>query len=174
MTTRPRSSRDQAERGSVAVDLAVGYVPIMVLVALVVVVCVRYASAAIDVNAAAAAAARQASIARTAGGASSSARDLAATMLADRQITCRPRTVVVDLASMRPGGTVSVTVRCTVKLSDLYGLGLPGTVTITGSSVQPVDTYRADSRSGTFATARPSRANTGSPARARADGEVLQ
>ncbi|PZG09550.1 TadE family protein, partial [Micromonospora craterilacus] len=54
-----------SDRGSVAVEVALGYVPLMVLAVLAIVACLRLTSAAIDVNSAAAAAARQASLAAT-------------------------------------------------------------------------------------------------------------
>jgi multisubunit Na+/H+ antiporter MnhE subunit len=123
--------------------MALGYVPLMVLAAIAVVACLRLVSAAIDVNSAAAAAARQASIARTPATAVAGGNDAAAATLDRRSITCQPSTVTVDTAAMRPGGQVAVTIACTVHLEDLYGLGLPGAITITGTARQPVDTYRS-------------------------------
>jgi Flp pilus assembly protein TadG len=132
----------RGERGSVSVEMAVGYVPLMMLAALAVVACVRLASTAIDVNGAAAAAARQASIARNPAGAVASGVDAANAALTGRSVTCQPRRITVDTASMAPGGQVAVTVSCTVRTSDLTGLGLPGSITITRTSRQPVDTFR--------------------------------
>lgn len=139
---RRRAARLRGDQGSVSVEMALSYVPLMVLAALAVVACLRLASAAIDVNSAAAAAARQASLARTPGEARAAGADGASATLAGRPFTCQPSTVTVDPGAFVPGGQVSATVACTVRLEDLYGLGLPGTITIRGTSHQPLDTYR--------------------------------
>lgn len=139
---RRRSIRLRGDSGSVSVEMALSYVPLMVLAALAVVACLRLASAAIDVNSAASAAARQASLARTPGEARAAAADGASATLAGRPFTCQPSTVTVNSGAFVPGGQVSVTIACTVRLEDLYGLGLPGAITIRSTSYQPLDTYR--------------------------------
>ncbi|MFI9643558.1 hypothetical protein ACIG87_26485 [Micromonospora sp. NPDC051925] len=121
--------------------MALTYVPLMVLAALAVVACLRLASADSDVNAAAAAAARQASLARTPAAAIADGRDAAAATLQGRNLTCQPHTTSISTGAMIPGGVVSATVVCTVHLEDLFGLGLPGTVTLSATSSQPVDRY---------------------------------
>ena len=130
------------ERGSVAVELVLGYVPLMILTCVAVVACLRLVSASIDVNAAAAAAARQASLGRDPAAAVAGGRDAAAATLAGRSITCQTFTVTVDTAGLAPGGQVAATVVCRIQLADLYGLGLPGSVTVSGAARQPVDSYR--------------------------------
>lgn len=134
--------RPRGDTGSVSVDMVLGYVPLMILVTLAVVACVRLASAVSDVNAAAAAAARASSLARSPGTAATAGQAAAADLLAGRRVTCQPSTVAVDTTAMAPGGQVGVTVRCTVHLSDLIGLGLPGTVELSGTARQPIDVYR--------------------------------
>src|SRR5688572_15803806 len=111
--------RLSGDRGSVFVELALGYVPIMVLTVVAVVAVARIVSAQMDVNSAAAAAARQASLAHTPGAAVAAAEDAADAALTGRTLTCRPRTVHVHTGSMAPGGQVTVTVDCTVALQDL-------------------------------------------------------
>jgi Flp pilus assembly protein TadG len=138
----PRQRGAASDAGSVSLEMALLYIPLMVLAALVVVMCVRIASAASDVNSAAAAAARQASIARSTSGAVSGGRDGAGATLDARRIPCQPRTVSVDTSAMAPGGSVAVSVSCRVSLSDLSGLGLPGTITLRSTSRQVVDTFR--------------------------------
>lgn len=130
------------EAGSISVEMALFYVPLMVLVALVVVTFVRIASAASDVNSAAAAAARQASIARSTSGAVAGGRNAAAATLGARHLPCQPRTVRVNTSAMAPGGLVTVTISCRISLADLMGLGLPGSVTLRSTSRQVIDTYR--------------------------------
>jgi hypothetical protein len=134
-------SRVRGDAGSVSTEIVLTYVPLMVLAVLAIVACLRLVSADSDVHSAAAAAARQASLARTPAGAVAGGQDAAAATLQGRDITCQPHTVTVNTAAMAPGGQVAVTVVCTVHLEDLFGLGLPGSVTITGTARQPVDTY---------------------------------
>ncbi len=143
-TVRPPAGRLAALRGdegSVSTEIALTYVPLMVLAALAVVACLRLASADSDVNAAAAAAARQASLARTPAAAVAGGRDAAAATLQGRNMTCRPHSTSISTGGLVPDGVVSATVVCTVHLEDLFGLGLPGSVTLSGTSSQPVDRY---------------------------------
>jgi len=139
---RAMRRRLSGDRGSVFVELALGYIPIMVLTVVAVVAVARVVSAQMDVNAAAAAAARQASLAYTPGAAVAGAEDAADAALTGRTLTCRPRTISVNAGSMAPGGQVTVTVDCTVALQDLFGLGMPGAMTVTSEATQPLDTYR--------------------------------
>jgi hypothetical protein len=140
MLTR-RLSRLRGDEGSVSTEIALTYVPLMVLAALAIVACLRLVSADSDVHAAAAAAARQASLARTPAGAVAGGQDAAAATLQGRNMTCQPHTTSISTGGMAPGGQVSATVVCTVHLEDLFGLGLPGTVTLSGTASQPVDRY---------------------------------
>jgi hypothetical protein len=50
--------------------------------------------------------------------------------------------VSVDTTAFRPGGQVTVTVRCTARLSDVALAGFPGSKTLTGSSVSPLERLR--------------------------------
>ncbi|WP_030442485.1 TadE/TadG family type IV pilus assembly protein [Actinoplanes subtropicus] len=134
--------RLSGDRGSVIVEVGLGYAPIMVLAIVAVIAVVRIVSAQMDVNSAAAAAARQASLAYTPGAATAGAQDAATATLAGRTLTCRPRTMNVNAGSMAPGGQVTVTIDCTVALRDLFGVGLPGALTVTSQSTQPLDIYR--------------------------------
>jgi Flp pilus assembly protein TadG len=60
-----------------------------------------------------------------------------------RSRTCASAAVVTNVAAFRPGGWVTVTVTCTVDLSDLSLPGIPGSTKITESSTAPVDPYRS-------------------------------
>lgn len=136
-----RLTRLRADEGSVSTEIALAYVPLMVLAALAIIACLRLVSADSDVHAAAAAAARQASLARTPAGAVAGGKDAAAATLQGRNVTCQPHTASISTGEMAPGGQVSATVVCTVHLEDLFGLGLPGSLTLSGSASQPVDHY---------------------------------
>lgn len=136
-----RLTRLRDDEGSVSTEIALSYVPLMVLAALAIIACLRLVSANSDVHAAAAAAARQASLVRTPAGAVAAGKDAAAATLQGRNMTCQPHTTTLNTGGMTPGGQVSVTVDCTVHLEDLFGLGLPGSVTLSSTASQPVDRY---------------------------------
>lgn len=132
------------DRGSVNVELVLGYTPVMILVLLGLFAVVRIVSAQIDVNAASSAAARQASLAFTPAAAQAGAEQAAAASLTGRTLTCQPRSIVVDTGTMVPGSPVTVQIACTVSLQDLFGLGLPGSMTITGDATQVLDVFRSE------------------------------
>jgi Flp pilus assembly protein TadG len=127
------------ERGAVAVEYAIG-IPLLVLVVLLAAGSFAMARATIDVNTAASSAARAASLSRDAAAARSAAADAAHANLAGRCVTL---TVHVDTNAFRRGGSVTVTVACTVSTQRLTGLGLPGTTTLSAASTSPVDVFRS-------------------------------
>lgn len=126
------------ERGSIAVELALG-APLSVLLVFLLIAAFHLARASVDVNSAAAAASRAASIARTADAANRAARDSAQSNLAGR---CARLAVDVDAQQFRRGGTVTVSLACTVSTRGLTGVGLPGALTVRAASTSPVDFYR--------------------------------
>ncbi|MBG0569001.1 TadE family protein [Actinoplanes aureus] len=138
-TGAPASGRDD-DRGSIAVELALG-VPMAVLLIFLLVGAFNVGRATIDVNSAAGAASRSASLARTAPAAAAAAHGSATANLSDR---CARMSVTVDTSQFRRGGTVTVEVRCTVTTHGLLGIGLPGSLTMTAASSSPLDRYRAD------------------------------
>lgn len=141
---RRLSSRDR-ERGSEAIEAAVG-VPAFLLFIAMIIGAGRFAIAQQAIDAAAADAARSASIARTQSLAESSATAGATARLANQQLQCLSTRVNVDVTGFAapPGtpATVTATVRCTVNLSDVTIPGLPGDRTITSTMTSPIDTYR--------------------------------
>jgi hypothetical protein len=50
--------------------------------------------------------------------------------------------VTVDTSDFRRGGTVRVTVACTVNTKGLLGVRLPGSITTRATSSSPLDLYR--------------------------------
>ena len=52
--------------------------------------------------------------------------------------------ITPDTGDFTPGGVVTVTVSCTVQLSGLGLLRIPGSETITASASSPIDVYRGD------------------------------
>lgn len=142
MTLKRRRPHD--DRGTAAAELAVA-APVLMLVIMLAVAGGRLALAQAGVEQAATDAARSASIARNPGEASSDAAAAAAAGLANH-LTCASTSVSVDTGGFAlPVGTpatVSVTVTCTVPLSDLGVPALPGQRAITATAVSPLDTYR--------------------------------
>ena len=140
--TRPD---DRAERGSTTLELVV-WAPGLLLVIGLLIVAGRVNSANAAVEQAATDAARTASSARTAAGARELARGSAETTLAAQGLQCTTTTVIVDTSGFgtRPGqsATVTATVSCPVRLSDLAIPGLPGTRTVSHTATSSLDTFR--------------------------------
>lgn len=138
-------SAGRSDRGSEAVEAAVG-VPAFLLFIALIIAGGRLAIAHQAVEAAASDAARSASISRTQGSAQGSALSSATASLANQKLQCASKTVNVDTSGFAsPVGTpatVTATVTCVVKLADVAVPGLPGTKTITATMSSPLDTYR--------------------------------
>ena len=156
-------TRGVPERGSAALEAAIGLPAFMLFVALII-LAGRVAIATQAVDSAATAAARTASIARTAGDANATARTAAAASLAEQSLQCVSSSVTVDTTGLRaPAGTpatVTATVRCVVNLADLALPGVPGTRAVTASATSPVDTFR-ERDGGLTNPGRPFSANPG-------------
>jgi hypothetical protein len=71
------------------------------------------------------------------------AQQTATAALGSDNVTCAQLSVSTDTAQFQPGGVVAVTVTCTVSLSDLTGLRLPASESISSRFVEVVDTYRS-------------------------------
>ena len=142
---RSEPARPRRERGSVTAELVI-LTPLLVLMLLFVVALGRLAGARIDVEGAAAHAARAASIARSPASAAGAAQEAAASALAGQGVSCGQFSVSVGTADFVPGGSVTVTLSCSVRLADLIGLRLPSAETLSATAVEPVDLYRGLSR----------------------------
>ena len=145
MSRGPIRARVVPERGSAALEAAIG-VPAFLLFLALIIFAGRVAIATQSVDSAATQAARTASIARTATDASSTARSAATSSLTSQQVNCVTMAVTLDTAGFAaPVGTpatVTATVSCVVNLADLAVPGVPGTRTVTATSTSPVDTFR--------------------------------
>ena len=131
----------KSERGSMAVELALLTIPLVVLL-LFVVALGRVSEARNAVDEAARDAAREASIARTPEQAQQQATQRALDDLDGDRISCRAPAVSVNTADLRPGGDVAATVVCTVSFGDLLLLRVPGARTIASTAVEVVDVHR--------------------------------
>jgi Flp pilus assembly protein TadG len=129
------------ERGSVTLELIL-VTPLLVMLLLLAVGVGRLVTARADVDGTARAAARAASIRRDPGSADRAARQMAVATLAERHLTCRQLDLTTDTQAFRAGGWVAVELSCTVDLSQLTLLGLPGSRTIQARFVEPLDNFR--------------------------------
>jgi len=136
------------ERGSAAVEAAIG-VPAFVLFVGLVIFGGRTAATHQALESAAADAARSASIARTPADATADARQAATSSITNQHIGCHHIDVAVDTSDFHkaPGrpGTVAVTLSCRLDLSDLAVPGIPGSKVLRASMTSPLDTWRARS-----------------------------
>ncbi|MER6273934.1 TadE family protein [Streptomyces sp900105755] len=136
--------RLRRDEGSAAVEAAI------VLPALIMFLCMALAGGRIvtsgaKIDAAAEDAAREASIHRTAAAAQGAAQAAATESLDDQGIKCASTSVSVNTGGLSVPvgqvGTVTVTVTCTVNLSELLP-GMPGARTLTAKATSVVDQYR--------------------------------
>jgi Flp pilus assembly protein TadG len=132
---RPR----RPDHGATAVELALA-VPILMLGVLLMLVSYRAGAVHIDVTSAAGAAARAASAQRTPAAAAAAADQTARAHLGS---VCDTATITVDTTDFRPGGSVTVSLTCTVSIRTLAEVTLPGSVTSRGSATSPVDAMRS-------------------------------
>lgn len=138
-------SRKRDERGSAAIEAAIG-VPAFVLLVGLVIYGGRTATTHESLQSAAADAARSASIARDARTATEEARQTATTSITNQNIHCQDIEVQVDTSDFTKQagqpGLVSVTVACRLDLSDLSVPGVPGSRLLTATMSSPLDTWR--------------------------------
>lgn len=137
---RERLRRD--ESGSVTAELVL-LTPLLILLLLFVVALGRLSGARLEVDGAAAQAARAASIARAPATAVAMATQTATAALGSDHVTCAQLTVSTNTAQFAPGGSVAVTVTCHVALSDLTGLRLPPSESVSSTATAVIDVYRA-------------------------------
>ena len=138
-------TRMRDERGSAAVEAAVG-VPAFVLFVGLIIFGGRTATTHSAVESAAADAARTASIARTASEAKQEAKAAAQASLANQDIHCLSVTVSVDVSdfakTVGETGAVTATVECLLDLADLSVPGVPGSRLVKATGTSPLDTFR--------------------------------
>lgn len=133
------------ERGSAAIEAAIG-VPAFALFVGLVIFGGRTATTHQALQSAAADAARSASLARNADAAQADARQAATSSITNQKIGCSDIDVAVDTSDFdkQPGlpGSVNVTVTCRLDLSDLAVPGVPGSRVLRATMSSPIDTWR--------------------------------
>lgn len=139
-----RSRCCRRQRGAASTELVL-LTPVIIVLLLLLAFAGRLAGARSDVVAASRDAARAASIARSPAEAAHAARDAARIVLQDTGVRCAAddENVSVDVSDFRPGGSVSVTVRCAIPLRDLGLLGIPGDRVASATAVEVVDRFRS-------------------------------
>ena len=139
---RRRTRRDRLDTGTATIEMIL-LAPIVIAFVLLVVVLGRIAETGAEVTGAARDAARAASLARTPGSAASAAQAAAASALAGESLDCSTGvSVTVSTTRWFPGGSVRVTVACTVRLSDVGFSMLPGSKRMTASATAPLERFR--------------------------------
>jgi TadE-like protein len=135
-------SHGEGERGSLALELVV-LTPVLVFTLwLLGVLSVRAMVAHAQVDSAARDAARAASIARSPAAARQAATTTAVSSLQQARRTCQAVQVNTHTEDFRPGGTVQVTVGCTIRLQDLGLPFTPVTRTTRAAYTAPIDLHR--------------------------------
>lgn len=129
------------ERGAMAIE-AVLLTPALVAAIILIVAGSRYVDAPGQTNHAAYAAARAASLTTNQEAAVQAGRKAADASMAERGQACSALKVGIDAGDFNPGGNVRATVTCTADLSDLVGIGLPGSKTFTFTAVVPLEQHR--------------------------------
>lgn len=137
--------RLRSDEGSTAIEAAI-VLPSLIMFLCLAIAGGRIVTSGAKIDSAAEDAAREASIHRTAGSAQSAAQSAAAESLNDQGIKCASTSVSINTSGLSVPvgqvGTVTVTVTCTVNLSDLLLPGVPGARTLTSTATSVVDQYR--------------------------------
>jgi hypothetical protein len=128
--------------GSLTVELVL-LTPVLIIFVLLAVALGRYELAREQLIGAARAAAEAASVAPSASEASSAASSAADPELEPFGHTCRDLQVITDTNHFFPGGSVEVTVICSVDFSDLLIPGLPGSSVVRVTEIAPIDPFRS-------------------------------
>lgn len=128
-------ARDGGSQTAEFVALVVAFGVLMMMVAAL----GRSVSAHQDVVSAARAAARSASLTTNPADARAAAQRAADAALGSR---CKQVDVDPLVSSFTPGGSVTVTVSCTVSLRDLTVAGVPGQTTLSAAATVPLELYR--------------------------------
>lgn len=135
-------SRTGAEDGSLMVELAV-MAPVLFALVLSIVVFARVSQARQVVIEASRAGAQAAAVLPSPSSAEQGAQESAVVGLFSDTHLCASPVVSADVSHFYPGGYVTVSVTCKVRLSDLSVPGIPGSTTITASTTSPIDPYRS-------------------------------
>lgn len=144
----PRSRAHGAgrkEEGQAIAELVI-VTPVLLLVIVLMIGLGRIDSAQGDVESAARAGVQAAVVQDNPNDAQTQAVAAVASTLGNAGLTCPSPQIITNTSNFAPGGSVSVTVTCVTSLADVSVPGVPGTKTLSATSVAPIDPYRAVSR----------------------------
>ncbi|WP_051325672.1 TadE/TadG family type IV pilus assembly protein [Glycomyces tenuis] len=122
-----------ADRGSLSVEMAL-FAPVIVLLVMLGLLAHSVASAQIGLQTATHAAARAATVETTPQAATAAASATAEAMVPD---SCTGLDLQAEVGDLTPGGTVTVTLTCTVSVDPF------GSRTVTATASSPVDQWRS-------------------------------
>jgi len=132
----------RCDTGTATIEMVL-LAPVVISFVLFVVVLGRIAETGAEVTGAARDAARAASLTRTPSSAANAAELAAERALAGEKIDCSTGvSVSTNTSRWFPGGSVRVTVSCTVRLSDVGFRMLPGSKRMTASATAPLERFR--------------------------------
>ncbi|MBC7593421.1 MAG: pilus assembly protein [Kineosporiaceae bacterium] len=137
------SSRNRNDAGFTAVEFVL-ITPVLIVALLFTVGLGRMAHARHQVESTAADAARAASLERNTSLAAGRGKTVAEQSLGDRGLSCAVLRVAIDVSSYEPGGVVRAVVTCRTRLADVAMTGMPGTRTISATSIIPIENYRSN------------------------------
>ncbi|MGW1768257.1 TadE/TadG family type IV pilus assembly protein [Streptomyces sp. NPDC002073] len=141
-----RAAGARSDRGSESIAAAI-VTPLLLILLCTAIAGGRMVTSGAKIDAAAEDAARAASISRTNGDAQAQAAAAAARSLNGQGIQCASSSTSVDTSGLAAPlgqvGTVTVTISCTVPMSDLLLPGVPGSKTLTSRFTSVVDAYRS-------------------------------
>jgi Flp pilus assembly protein TadG len=141
----PRSRAHEGahqEEGQAIAELVI-VAPVLLLVIVLMISLGRIDSAQGDVESAARAGVQAAVVQNNPNDAQAQAVAAVASTLGTAGLTCPAPQVSTNTSDFTPGGSVSVTVTCVTTLADVSVPGVPGTKTLSATSVAPIDPYRA-------------------------------
>jgi Flp pilus assembly protein TadG len=137
-----RARRIRGEEGQAIAELVI-VAPVLLLVIVLMVALGRVDSAQGDVESAARAGVQAAVVQADAGAAQTQASFAVTSTLAGAGLTCPSPQITTNTSNFVAGGSVSVTVTCVTSLADVSVPGVPGSKTLTATSVAHLDQFRA-------------------------------
>jgi Flp pilus assembly protein TadG len=136
-----RGSRARGEEGQALAELVI-VAPVLLLVILLMVSIGRIESAQGDVESAARAGVQAAVVQADPNDAQVQATSAVQSTLAGAGLTCPQPQITTDTSDFVAGGWVSVTVTCVTSLADVSVPGVPGSKTLSATSIADIDPYR--------------------------------
>ena len=138
---RGRLRRADPDSGASTVEMVI-LVSVLVAIMVLIVGLGRWSYSKERVQQAATAASRAASLGTSTDDASQRADNAAEAALSSAGLACTDMDVQTSSGGFVAGGQVTVTVTCTVNLSDSVMAGLPGSSLVTATSTVPLENYR--------------------------------